>query len=555
MRKCPSMIFIITIICTFLITSCSKDADLLSEYVIQDEQNKSSIQLLVDDNFTTSLNSTIILDVLANDNITNIENVKITSTTKPKFGEIEILEDNTLKFIVPEVIQEEVEEESTDDIITETIVYTTETTNADNVVEADSATAIIKILPEINFTGKTVTELAILADYELYTRNGGEYERVFSFASSGNNADIYPLDAVQALPALFSATGDTKYLNDALELYYSLWQQAKSSNTLIQNCGSCYNDEYLSWHGDGNTSISGYNAGGGPGQFPLNESRSLMHLARILWIMDNSPNLMTQTNTKTGRSYKNEFDYLLNNLEVNFWDKWIARHGASAYTYGGVDQTSGWDFIGIHLYKITNKQKYKDVNDRVWYNVDRPNTLDSKGRQSGTQNGFEELIVPNNSNSDAVQWCGDFACRVYTEYDSGNESISDYGHAGRTVRGFIANQELGMPHYGMELIAKLINTVDVFWPEKFADDGRETYYWMDGRTEKHHQYRNYMPEGWHQLGRFDQNLQNRLENMNSSILAYFTENKTRSVHWGELAFNKAFLTQTIKYPENYYDTP
>ena len=176
-RKCPSMILIITSICAFLITSCSKDADLLSEYVIQDDQNLSLNNLLVNDTFTTTRNSTIILDVLANDNITNIENVKITSTTDPKFGEIEILEDNTLKFVVPEVIHvEETEaaavetteestvapadeptvetatvnpaQEITEETVTETIVYTTETTNSDNTVQTDSATVIVTIVEE-----------------------------------------------------------------------------------------------------------------------------------------------------------------------------------------------------------------------------------------------------------------------------------------------------------------------------------------------------------------------------------------------------------------------
>ena len=148
------MIFIVTSICAFLVTSCSKDADLLSEYVIQDEQNISLENLLVNDTFTTYRNSTIILDVLANDNIPNIENVKIASTSNPKFGEIEILKDNTLKFVVPEVISVEVTEETIDqsleetedEAITETIVYTTETTNADNVIQTDSATISLEII-------------------------------------------------------------------------------------------------------------------------------------------------------------------------------------------------------------------------------------------------------------------------------------------------------------------------------------------------------------------------------------------------------------------------
>ncbi|WP_339629574.1 hypothetical protein [uncultured Maribacter sp.] len=570
-RKCPSMILIITSICAFLITSCSKDADLLSEYVIQDDQNLSLNNLLVNDTFTTTRNSTIILDVLANDNITNIENVKITSTTDPKFGEIEILEDNTLKFVVPEVIHvEETEaaavetteestvapadeptvetatvnpaQEITEETVTETIVYTTETTNSDNTVQTDSATVIVTIVEENTnqFNLLSVTELIAKADFAIYNRQlpsalndtenesyNGEYGRILRICENGDQGDIYNLDVLQGMVALFEASGDKKYINDVIEAYTVLFNTAKPSKDLSQS-GASFDDNYLSWWGNPNFNLT---LSGIVGQQQLSESRSFMHLSRLLWVMHHSPNLRGETNSKNGNTYQKDYEYLLNFLETNFWDKWFARNSL-IFQHSGVDSSAAWAYIAWNLWDITNNNKFKTIYDRFNEDIGI----------EGVNGGMRQHLDTNSKNSSAYQWNTSFNDNPYQ-----GRSITDHGHAARVVKFMVEDYTNGAQFYNEIDMQKLMNSISVFWPNSLEAEG-EIYYWMDGEFQTgYEKKRNFMPEGWMSLGRFDENLQSRFEKM---FTGYFDENRTEGVFWGELAYNKAYLEGSIKYPEN-----
>ncbi|WP_300026591.1 hypothetical protein [uncultured Maribacter sp.] len=85
---------------SFILTSCSKDADLLSEYVINDNDQSKEIGLLIQNDFvTTQPNTSIVIDVLSNDNYDNWENVKIISVSAPENGEVILNDNKTLTYI------------------------------------------------------------------------------------------------------------------------------------------------------------------------------------------------------------------------------------------------------------------------------------------------------------------------------------------------------------------------------------------------------------------------------------------------------------------------
>lgn len=93
-----SMAFLISII----FISCSKDADLLSEYVINDTDQISEIAILLRNDFvTTQPDKSIVIDVLSNDDFPNWENVKIIAVSAPNNGEV-ILNDNKTVTYIPE---------------------------------------------------------------------------------------------------------------------------------------------------------------------------------------------------------------------------------------------------------------------------------------------------------------------------------------------------------------------------------------------------------------------------------------------------------------------
>ena len=93
-----SMAFLISII----FISCSKDADLLSEYVINDTNQISEIAILLRNDFvTTQPDKSIVIDVLSNDDFPNWENVKIIAVSAPNNGEV-VLNDNKTVTYIPE---------------------------------------------------------------------------------------------------------------------------------------------------------------------------------------------------------------------------------------------------------------------------------------------------------------------------------------------------------------------------------------------------------------------------------------------------------------------
>ena len=85
---------------SIILTSCSKDADLLSEYVINDTDQFSEIGLLIQNDFvTTQPNTSIIIDVLSNDNYPDWDNVKIISVSSPTNGEVVLNDNKTVTYI------------------------------------------------------------------------------------------------------------------------------------------------------------------------------------------------------------------------------------------------------------------------------------------------------------------------------------------------------------------------------------------------------------------------------------------------------------------------
>jgi len=103
MRKSsPNSIKLATLTMAFFLSiSCSKDTDLLADYVVSDvSQAKFLGNLVLDDYYFMSNNKSIVLDVLSNDVFENPEKVKITDISTPTNGTVTINEDKTLTYTV-----------------------------------------------------------------------------------------------------------------------------------------------------------------------------------------------------------------------------------------------------------------------------------------------------------------------------------------------------------------------------------------------------------------------------------------------------------------------
>ncbi|MEH6770797.1 Ig-like domain-containing protein [Maribacter arcticus] len=143
--------------------SCSKDADLLSEYVITKNDGLQSIALLADDSFYMAPGqSSILMDVLNNDNFSDNTNVSIIETSLPINGSVTINNDNTLTYtpwVEPTPVETTTTPEETTPVET-TPVETTpvETTQEEAIPEEDTFTYTAEIVDEE--TGTTTKEEA-----------------------------------------------------------------------------------------------------------------------------------------------------------------------------------------------------------------------------------------------------------------------------------------------------------------------------------------------------------------------------------------------------------
>ncbi|NHF61076.1 hypothetical protein FK220_017120 [Flavobacteriaceae bacterium TP-CH-4] len=530
-----------------LVLSCTKDSDLLSQYATDDSSGQVDfVNYLKDDNYTASMNESLTMDVLSNDTFSDPERVKIIETSSPLNGEIIIIENKTLLYIPANTSTEQENDQEADSPETESFTYTTEAVNPDETVEIDSATVTV------NFSDETVesevfdkmskSQLALNAHNALYDITlppspndplgepyDGEYGRILRLCEHGNQGDIYHLDALQGVIALFEATGDKKYLNDFIIAVNTLFSKAVPSSALPQT-GASYNDSYLSWWGDADTSISGKPVPSVGGQFQLYESRGFMSVARLLYVMHNSPGLLGESIIVDGKTYREHYEYILNFLQVNFWEKWLSRNSLT-FQHSGVDSSSAWAYIGWHLWNCTGDSQYKYVYDR----------FNSDIGIEGTTGGMRELLKPNAANASAYQWNTRFNGEPYQ-----GRKIVDHGHAARVVKFMVEDYTVGEMFYTEEDMSALIRTVDVFWPENFTN--YQIRYWLDGQPDSEKDNRNFMPEGWMCLGRFDEALQNRYENMDTG---FFVEARTSGVHWAELAYNRAYLEGSVQYPENF----
>ncbi|WP_194530249.1 Ig-like domain-containing protein [Zobellia roscoffensis] len=172
--------------------SCSKDTDLLAEYVVADSQEaRLTGNLFINDSYVLAGKDILVLDVLANDVITNPDKVKIVDTSQPENGSVTINEDKTLTYIPdsvnekpesnnegnveidqekpqePEQTIEEEEEEEEEEVVeksSDSFTYTTETELEDGSKETNETSVIIsqnfeelKAFPTAEGFGKNAT--------------------------------------------------------------------------------------------------------------------------------------------------------------------------------------------------------------------------------------------------------------------------------------------------------------------------------------------------------------------------------------------------------------
>ncbi|WP_298505742.1 hypothetical protein [uncultured Maribacter sp.] len=125
-----------------LVSSCSKDSDLLTDYVLADSTDSKELGLIaVNDSYFSVPNSSTVLDVLANDNIENGQEVEIVKTSNPINGIVVINSNKTLTYIPADA------PETTTTAAPDTFTYTTQVTDNGNATTQQATVTVNTATP------------------------------------------------------------------------------------------------------------------------------------------------------------------------------------------------------------------------------------------------------------------------------------------------------------------------------------------------------------------------------------------------------------------------
>src|SRR5690606_11744986 len=231
----------------------------------------------------------------------------------------------------------------------------------------------------------------------------------------------------------------------------------------------------------------------------------------------NSPQLRSTGN------YQESFEEILAFSEKNIWERYEA-NGLGNFYRVNTHMSSHWARIGMELYVITGKQKYKEVFDNISFGS-------MEGRPSNLRNQF--YFNPKNPN--AYSWSSSWGAAK-------GSNVQDTSHAGAIVSFLVNAYENGM-YWTKEDMEALVTTLDeVIFPDgasiakKYVDGSGGND--IAGRLHE-----------WLPLGRFDQSLQKKIKNnYKGKNLGYFGIQPL-----GIAALNtKILIDGKGVYPEKYF---
>jgi len=287
--------------------------------------------------------------------------------------------------------------------------------------------------------------------------NQVDYSDAASRAKSKNVEQEYYFLAyyVDGLIKMWQATGDNKYLDTVLGLI-----------DITVNDAVNVGGGYLGWPNGANDGNS------------LWDSYYWRYVISLTRIMHQSPNLRATGN------YQAKYEELLTFTEKNIWERYESKGPGNIYRVN-THMASHWARIGMELYIITGKEKYKKVFDNI-----------SFGKMVGKPSNLRNQFKPNSKVPSAYTWS--------QNWDS--YYIQDTSHAGAVVSMVVTAYENEM-YWNEDDIKALISTVkDVIWKGEYGSEFKKNVdgsggFDLAGRLHE-----------WLNLGRFDQDLQDKIKN-------------------------------------------
>ncbi|WP_244226889.1 hypothetical protein [Corallococcus aberystwythensis] len=300
---------------------------------------------------------------------------------------------------------------------------------------------------------------------------GREHTQTFlPWSHSRDSWDFYNLAyGLDANTAMYRATGRRAYLDRALLYVNNLVASARVSASLPN---SQFKDGYLGW----SSSLS-QPAGH---EVPLYESYCWRYVTRLLRVIRETPELYAAD------VYRRQYDRLLAFTEKNIFEKWFMR-GANDFLYRNrTHMAAHWAFISMDLSRMTtdpgHKARYLEVFDNI--NQGMPNFPSSLRAQ----------LEPNPDHPTAWFWSEKWGTNV--------QPGQDVAHANNVLAFVVEAHDAGMEWTDADIRRFVVTLNTVIWPapKVYAE-------YVDGTGAGD----GWFNDGLMKLGRYDVNLQRRLE--------------------------------------------
>ncbi|WP_246357100.1 hypothetical protein [Pyxidicoccus fallax] len=339
---------------------------------------------------------------------------------------------------------------------------------ADQVPPSESTTEESRTL-----TAQATAPLRTVAAWEQLFLGRWNAEHTADYLPRSNSLDswqFYNLGyAIDGNTAMYRATGKTQYMDRALLYVNNMVKNAKVSSSLPK---SSFKDSYLGWASARSDTVGQ--------EVPLFESYCWRYVTRMLRVIRETPALYDNP------TYRAQYDKLLAFTEKNIFEKWHKR-GANSHIYRNrTHMAAHWAFIAMDLSRMTTDSTKKAQYLQVFNNVNRdlPNSTSSLRQQ----------LKPGLTSSAAYYWSA--------IWGSTARPGQDVSHANGVMAYIVEAHDAGM-EWTADDISKFTATLNtVIWPSatKYAE-------YVDGSGAGN----GWFNDGLMKLGRYDANLQRRLE--------------------------------------------
>ncbi len=296
------------------------------------------------------------------------------------------------------------------------------------------------------------------------------YERSLDESESADSWDYYQLAyGIDAYTAMYEATGQTRYLDTALELIANMVEDARPSSSIET---SQYRDRYLAWASE-REDVRGQ-------EVPLFESYNWRYVTRTLRVMRQTPTIYDDP------AYRAQYERLLNFTEVNIFEKWYARGADETIYRNRTHMVAHWAYIAVDLFTLTADEARRVQYQEVFSNIDRhlPNYSSS----------LRDQLQITRSDPDAYVWSA--------VWGGSQRHCQDVSHGNGVIAYVVEAHELGSEWTETDM-ARFSATLTDFI---LRDDGMSAEY-VDGTGDG----RGGFADGFVKLGRFDPTVQTRLQ--------------------------------------------